>query len=300
MATTLVIAPFAVKADSLPGGTHFVTNKIKFEPLSDALKISLTHYLDGIEEIELGRKVRMRPAFIIPVNDVGFIKSAPSNQDRCNIALQIHRFCLEYFAGSPIPMIAFTHDGDDIVHHEIDRDGLIHNARNEIEFNNDAWMKQLAYAKFVYEAASKSPAFEPVITRLCRAFREGPTPDGIIDLAIAMEGMVQTKIEIKFQFSLFNSLMSSSDLEVRRERFALLRDLYDSRSLMVHGGKPSKGDQKKIAKVTEHWGGLISLARANLTYYLNFCSHRAHKDWGDHLWSLALGAERFTPEDNAA
>jgi hypothetical protein len=300
MANTLLIAPFAAKIDSLPGGTHFVTEKVKFEPLSDPVKISLTDYLDGMDEAELGKLVRQRPAFTVPVNDVPPIKALATNAERCGLALQIHRFCLEYFAGSPIPMIAFFHDGKEVTHHEIDRDGLLYTPSGEIEFSTQAWEKQLAYAKFAYEAGAKAPAFEPVITRLCRAFREGATPDGMIDLAIAMEGLVQTKLEIRFQFSLFNSLMSSSDLETRTERFTLLRNLYDARSLVVHGGSPSAGEKKKIQTVTDNWDALISLARGNLTYYLNFCKHHPHKEWGEHLWSLALGGGRYTPEDETA
>lgn len=299
MANTLLITPFAARTQCLPGGTHFVTDKIKFEAMPDAIKIAVSDYLDEIEEAELGRLVRLRPAFTIPVNDVPTLKALSSKEERCSLALQMHRFCLEYFALRPVPMIAFMHDGKKIVHHEIDRDGLLFSEKGEIGFSAEAWEKQLAYAKFAYEAAEKSPAFEPIVTRLCRAFREGPTPDGMIDLAIAMEGLVQTKIEIKFQFSLFNSLISSSDLDIRQNRFQLLRSLYDARSLVVHGGKPSASEKRKIDKVVEEWDALIALARGNLTYYLNFCAQNSHKDWGDHLWWLALGAKRFTPEDAA-
>ncbi|MEM9350083.1 MAG: hypothetical protein AAGA47_07465 [Pseudomonadota bacterium] len=297
MASSIIVAPFAASVEALPGGTHFITDAIKVEPLADDLKMNVTDYLDSIDEAELGKLVRQRPAYTIPINDTKAIRALKTNAERCAFGLQIHRFCLEYFVDLPVPMISFLHDGSKITHHEIDRDGLLVRGVPDIEIPEDAWDKQITYARFAYDVAEKAPAIEPVMTRLCRAFREGPSPDGIIDLAIAMESLVQTKLEIKFQFSLFNALISSSEFTERSERRILLRNLYDARSITVHGGKPGRKEKPKISAVQEHWSDLIALARGNLTYYLNFCSHRPHTDWNDHLWALALGADRFTPED---
>jgi hypothetical protein len=298
MAATLIISPFSADAESLPGGTHYINDNVRLEPLPDDFKMRITEYLDGIDEVPLGKQIRAKPAFAIAINEVPLLKSIKSNNERCAVALQIHRFCLEYFADAPIPMAAFHHDGTNVIAHEIDRDGLLFRPGQEVHFDRKSWDKQLAYANFAYSNIERAPAAETVINRICRAFREGANTDGIIDIAIALEALVESKIEIKFQFSLYNALVESHDVARREATFSLLKTLYDVRSLAVHGGKPSKKEKAKIDEVAANWQKLVDLARANLTYYLNFCRENDHATWADHIRSLAFGTPRFAPEEN--
>ncbi len=298
MAAAIIISPFSASVESLPGGAHFINNHVKIEALSDEVKLKITEYLDSIEEENnFGKHIRNRPAFSISYNDISFLKPIKQSRDKCNFALQIHRFCLEYFAKQALPMVAFHYDGKDISSHEIDRDGLIFRNAGGVEFDRAAWDRQLTYAKFVYDAIDKAPAAETVLGRICRAFREGPTSDGIIDIAIALESLAQGRLEIRFQFSLFNSLIESADLERRNKTFNLLKELYDVRSITVHGGKPSISQKKNIKNIVSNWSDIMDLSRSNLTYYLNYCAKNDPKSWADHLRNLAMGSPRFVSEE---
>ena len=154
--------------------------------------------------------------------------------------------------------------------------------------------------KFMYESIAKAPAADIVIGRISRAVRQGPTTDGIIDLAIGLECLVDAKVEIKFQFSLYHTLISA-DTEVERgANFDLLQNFYDIRSLTVHGGKPSKSHKKKMANVHNKWREMLDLARQNLTYYVVFCQKNDATAWPEHLRSLSLGQTRMQLANSSA
>ena len=293
MAACILVSPISVAADSLPGGTQYVTDKVRLAPLSDEHKSRIVEYLDAVQEETLSQQVRKRPAFIVPYSEIGFLKSVGDVAERNNLALQLHRFAIEYFAGRTVPMAAFGFDGKNVVAHSIDEDGSRFREADTIQLNNDAWEKQAAYLKFAYPAVGTAPAADVMIGRICRAFRQGPSADGVIDLAIALECLVDTKLEIKFQFSLFNCLINEADPIARAQLFSHLQQLYDVRSLNVHGGKPGTSEKKKIKAVKDQWNLLLAVARANLTYYVEFCRAKGSDAWGQHLRELAFGAERI-------
>lgn len=293
MASCVIISPFSVAPDALPGGTHFVVDNIKLSPLSDEHKARLVEYLDEIQEDVLSKFVRTKPAFLVPHSEVSFLRNSTNNQERIQAALQLHRFSLEYFAETPVPMASFSFDGNNITSHSIDSDGLRFRKTDGIQVSSQAWEKHAAYLQFLYAHLSTAPAAEIVISRICRAYREGPGPDGIIDLAIALESLVDAKLEIKFQFCLFNCLIYSSDLESRKETFSLLQSLYDVRSAIVHGSKLAKSGKQKLISVTENWRLILEIARTNLTYYIEYCRNNSSDDWVNHLRALAFGGIRI-------
>jgi hypothetical protein len=295
------VSPISVAADSLPGGTQYVTDDVRLAPLSDEHKSRIVEYLDGVQEEALSQQVRKRPAFIIPYNDIPFLKGAGDAPERNSLALQLHRFALEYFAERTVPMAAFAFDGKAVVGHAIDEDGSRFREAEAVVLGGDSWEKHAAYLKFAYPSLGTAAASDIVIGRICRAFRQGPTPDGIIDLAIALECLVDAKLEIKFQFSLFHALINESDPTFRSTLFGQLQTLYDVRSLNVHGGKPSAADKRKMKAVDDNWQSLLSIARENLTYYIEYCRVNGSKTWTDHLRKLAFGGDRikYGNEDNA-
>jgi hypothetical protein len=293
MAACILVSPIAIAPDSLPGGTQYVTKTVRLAPLGDEHKLRIVEYLDAVEEEALSRQVRSRPAFIVPYGEIPFLKGVVEADERNMLALQLHRFALEYFAERPVPMAAFLFDGAAVTAHSVDEDGLRFREADAIALPNGAWEKHSAYLQFAYPAVSQAPAADVVIGRICRALRQGPTADGIIDLAIALECLVDAKLEIKFQFSLFHALINDSDPAARTAIFKRLQMLYDVRSLNVHGGKPGKSDQRKVTEVNEHWSDLISLSRTNLTYYVEFCRVHGAKAWADHLKALAVGGPRL-------
>lgn len=266
---------------------------VRLAPLSDEHKARISDYLDTKNEETLSRLVRMRPAFVIPYSEVSFLKGVGDPQERGEISLEIHRFCLEYFAGSAIPMVAFAYDGSKVTHQSLERTDQKISAENEIILPEGAWDRHAAYLKFAYKSVAVAPASQLCIRRLSRASRQGATVDGIIDLAIALECLLEAKIEIKFQFSLFHSLLNVADPHKRSEVFELLQTLYDARSVSVHGGAVGNSDRKKLTKLAAHWNQLVEVARQNLTYYLLFCNTEGSSRWIQHLRALAFGAPRL-------
>lgn len=293
MAACILVSPISVATDSLPGGTQYVTDTVRLAPLSDELKARIVEYLDTVQEESLSQQVRKRPAFIIPYSDIPFLKGVGEPLERNNLALQLHRFAVEYFANRTVPMAAFAFDGKAVTAHSIDDDGLRFREGDAFPIDQASWENHAAYLQFAYLAVGSAPAADIIIGRICRAFRQGSNPDGIIDLAIALECLVDAKLEIKFQFSLFNSLINESEPAARAGLFAKLQQLYDSRSLIVHGGKPGKSEKRKLNEVRENWTMLLTVARANLTYYVEFCRTKGADAWADHLRELAFGSGRI-------
>lgn len=293
MAATILISPFGVEADSLPGGTQYLNNSVKLAPLSDEHKARIVEYLDSINEDSLSRNVRTKPAFLIPVNDFPFLKSIPNLSERSELALQVHRFSLEYFSAVSVPMAAFALEDDKIEAHSVDHDGLRFRDGESLALPAGAWDKQAAYLQFAYTTIGSAPAADVALRRICRAFRQGCTPDGIIDLAIALECLVDAKLEIKFQFSLYHALINHGEPAQRAVIFEKLKTLYDVRSLNVHGGKPGKSEKKKTSVINDEWFNLITIARDNLTYYMQFCKTHGSDNWSNHLTELAFGADRL-------
>jgi hypothetical protein len=268
MTPCFIVSPFGVATDSLPGGTHYITDAVRIAPLSDEHKARIVDYLDQQSEESLSRHVRAKSAFIIPYDQIPFLHAIPDARDRETIALQVHRFSLEYFAPISLPMAIFAYDGTNVVSHHFDHSDLRFKVGQEHQLEQNSWEKHVAYLKFIYGSIDKAPAAEIVIGRICRAVRQGPTVDGIIDLAIGLECLVDAKIEIKFQFSLFHSLICTDSLDERAGTFRLLQEFYDVRSATVHGAKLGKSDKRKMKMIHDKWGDMLTLARQNLTYYL--------------------------------
>lgn len=289
-----IISPFGIATESLPGGTHFITKNIKFAPFSDEHKARLVEYFDIIREESICRLVRGRPAFFVAPSELG--KNRPPNDDGASgdLALKIHQFSIEYICNKEIPMLSVYFDGKTIKYHNIIEKDLRFKEENSSVIESSIWNKHQTYLEFLYKNIDKASSVSVALGRLCRARRQGPTHDGIIDLAIGLESLIEASTEIKFQFSLFHSLIYGDSFSDRRETFTKLQNLYDARSIVVHGGKISKQNQNKINKSFEDWNDLLKIAGANLTYYTLFCQNEDAKKWGEHVRSLALGLPRIS------
>jgi hypothetical protein len=296
VAACIIVSPFGVPQNSFPVGTHFVGEHVRFGSLSDEHKARIVDYLDGRGDERLSRFVRQKPAFVVSHNDLSTLRSVSDIADKTDYAFQLHRYCLEVFSATPAPMAAFHYDGQTITHHVYDTRDAMFRPDEEAALANGIWDNHLAYLEFIYTNAHLAPLARLSVTRLCRALRETATNDGIIDLAIGLEALIVTQNEIKFQFALFHALIGSDDMVERQEISLLLKTLYDARSLIVHGGSPSRSDLNKIADVRSSWQRLQQIARSSLTYYILYCSQQPPGGWKDHLVSLALGGQRVQPE----
>lgn len=295
MVAEIIVSPFGVRQSAFPAGTHFVTGGLKFAPLSDEHKSRIVDYLDDANEEELSRRVRKRPAFVLPASEFPFLKSIQSNEEKVGTASLLHQFALEYFSNARSPVVAFTIHGT-VTSHFFDPSDLRIPDGMEPDYAAGAWERHSAYLSFLYETIHSAPLASLAVARLSRAFRQGPTADGIIDLAIALECLAMAQNEIKFQFSLYHSLVNADQVDAREVTFSLLQTLYDVRSKTVHGGTLGTSEKRKLAVVTGSWSQLVSIARANLTYHLAYCAKQGESTWQSHLRQLALGAPRFKNE----
>lgn len=290
----LIISPYGIGDDSLPGGTHYIEKTVRLEPLNDNHKIRIVEYLDSIDRDDLCKKVRKKPVYIIPLSD--FFTHKDHSETALDIAFDMHRFSLEFFSKQKVAIAAFNFDGENIIEHAFDKLDLLSTSEEQNNFNNKAWEEHKTYLSFLYQNIHKAPLSPLVIKRLSRAMRAGPTNDGIIDLTIALECLVNASTEIKFQFCLNHALTNEYLPEKRLETFQLLSNLYDIRSKAVHGGQVGVSDKKKMTIISSQWQKCLEICQNSLTYYLLFCSKNKSSDWNTHLRMLSLGENRIGVE----
>ncbi|WP_295166012.1 HEPN domain-containing protein [uncultured Brevundimonas sp.] len=297
MAACIIVSPFGIQTDSFPAGTHFGGDHLRFGTLADQHKARIVDYLDFRGEERLSRLVRQKPAFVISHNDIAALRALPDIVTKTDYALQMHEYALGAFQASSVPMASFHFDGEDVTHHAFDARNAGFRPDQEHILGEEVWDRQLAYLEFLYAQSHHAPLARLAINRLCRALRSGANDDGLIDLAIGLEALVITKVEIKFQFALNHSLVGSDDIAERAMTFDLLKGLYDARSTIVHGGAPSRADVRKIDAAKASWPQLQSIAQRSLTYYLLYCSQHDSGAWADHMVHLALGGARVQLEE---
>lgn len=138
----------------------------------------------------------------------------------------------------------------------------------------------------VCAALDKHPPLQITISRYNSAIGRRSRDDKLIDLCIALESIFQAKSEISFQFALYNSILSETDLNIRLTIFKLLKKLYNERSNIVHGNRDL--DQ---AWVDEKWDDLLRITKASILRKIDYLNENNHATWRDHLESLALGTK---------
>lgn len=134
---------------------------------------------------------------------------------------------------------------------------------------------------------SKEKSFNITIERYISSIIGTDIYSKIIDIAISLESLFSGSQEIKFRFSIFNSIISTIDVNRRGEVFELMKTLYDARSSIVHG------DDVKNKKVLEdNWNRIVDIARLAIAYKMNFLDSRPKSEWSGHLERLAIGIEQ--------
>lgn len=290
-----LVSPFGVASGSIPGGTHYVEGGIRIEPLSDTHKLRIVEYLDEIGREDLSQMVRKRPVYVVPTTDFS-LPSKFTTDSLAEFLANLHRFALELFTDGRIPVAAFYFDGERVVDHAFEKGEVLQNDFKGVVVENDDWESHQLFLQFLYQRVRSSASAGLAIKRLCRAVRYGPTPDGIIDLAIALECLVGAQSEIKFQFALNHALATEDLPQERLERFQILQTLYDVRSKVVHGGEFGKAELRKLESVRDNWTVLVKICRNSITYNIYFCSMNGSEKWREHLQMLALGESRLGVE----
>lgn len=125
--------------------------------------------------------------------------------------------------------------------------------------------------------------FERFLLALSRPERESQ----VVDLAICLESLLPFENEISFRFALYGALFSEKEADKKKEIYKTLKDLYATRSKIVHGS----GDaQKYLTKLDDRWDALFDVAKFSILYKLTFLSTNTLAEWKDHLDAVALGA----------
>lgn len=133
----------------------------------------------------------------------------------------------------------------------------------------------------------KEKSFKITIERFISSVVGEDLYSKIIDISISLESLFSGNQEIKFRFSLFNSIISTTELEKRNEVYDLMRMLYDARSAIVHGD-----EIKNKEKLEVNWQKITDIAKLAIVYKMSFLDARPLADWNKHLERLALGTEQ--------
>jgi len=233
---------------------------------------------------------------VVSLTANSFLRLITDANERQQAALHLHKFALDYFNPTGLRTAAFSFDGNSVTSHWVDQSDLRFHENEACLLEPGSWEKHATYLKFAYGSMANAQVANVAIGRICRAVRQGPSTEGIIDLAIALECLVEARAEIRFQFALFNALISQESLAERHDAFDLLQSLYDLRSVGVHGGRYDSKANKKMSEIRKNWDRILLIARKNVTYYLLFCRDNKHSGWSKHLRELSFGGTRLTLE----
>jgi len=142
----------------------------------------------------------------------------------------------------------------------------------------------------VSQAVAKHEPMQITLGRFNSCLLRNDPFDQIIDLTISMESLIQSSVELKFKFALFHSFLSQRSPAPRAQTFAILKDLYDARSSIVHGDSATRSAQRKITDTIARIPELIRLAHASINYYSAFIFENSIDKWSAHLEGLIIGS----------
>jgi hypothetical protein len=112
--------------------------------------------------------------------------------------------------------------------------------------------------------------------RFCKA---GSTPDGLVDLCICLESLIESETEIAFRFA---TCLAKITGDSNAEKLSgMLSDLYSLRSKVVHGAEFSNAHKKLVPNLLQ----LRLTARTILTKYILHLTEHSKDDWKRHLKS---------------
>lgn len=126
-----------------------------------------------------------------------------------------------------------------------------------------------------------------MMDRFNSALRRDRLEDKIIDLAVALETMLDETTEISFRLSLYLAFACQQEKEVAYELF---KTLYDVRSRIVHGSAHLQRAQRAIGDIEQRMPDILKYSKAAMLYYYTFLSQPPPRDWSKHCLGLVLGS----------
>ncbi len=152
------------------------------------------------------------------------------------------------------------------------------------------------FYKIVRAVVAKNEAILVTLDRFNTSLMRANIFDQIIDISISLESIVESSTEIKFRFSLYNSLIAETDPTKRRAVFTMFQTLYDARSAIVHGDVHSKLNKKKLEQTQADIRNIQKAAIAVISYFLVYRYKERKIQWKEHMDRLALGVEQLVTD----
>lgn len=139
------------------------------------------------------------------------------------------------------------------------------------------WVKQCAQAKHNLKDRMHITA-----SRYVRFLRSDSFPDGLLDLCISLESLLDAQSEISFRFGACLAKFTGDTGPKAEESAKLLSDLYDVRSKIAHGDPQAA---KLVKQIEPKVPLLKTLSRRILTGYILFMSRHTRSEWTSALKS---------------
>ena len=117
-------------------------------------------------------------------------------------------------------------------------------------------------------------------SRFIRFAKGANVEEGLVDLCISLESLLDAQTEISFRFATCLTLASGLRGADAESAIELLGLLYDARSKIVHGDPAAS---KRLAKLRPRLNELRALSVRILTNYVLFLRDNTRKDWEIYL-----------------
>jgi hypothetical protein len=137
------------------------------------------------------------------------------------------------------------------------------------------WLRRCTVARMNLKARMGVTA-----SRYVRYHKGNNLADGLMDLCISLESLLESQTEISFRFSTCLPRVVG-ERGVRGEKMAiLLSRLYDIRSKLAHGDPEAT---RLVKKIEPDLPELNKAARKILTTYLLYMSEHSRDEWRNHI-----------------
>ena len=104
--------------------------------------------------------------------------------------------------------------------------------------------------------------------------------DGLLDLSISLESLLDTQTEISFKFGACLAKVTGEAGTTASDMAKLLSELYSVRSKLAHGDPSAT---KLLKKIQPRLPELRRLARKILVTYVLFLSEHTREEWNEHV-----------------
>ncbi len=119
-------------------------------------------------------------------------------------------------------------------------------------------------------------------SRYVRYARSENISDGLMDLCICLESLLDSQFQISFRFGVCLTKLTGEKGQKAEEMATLLSELYDLRSKIAHGDPAAI---KMLKQIEPKRAALHMLARRILTTYVFFMSEHLRHEWQSHVRS---------------